>query len=170
MTTQVRRTDPNVPRPYDSVPAAAVAVNTKTDGMLDYALYKGAWPWVPDFDTLRPAATGKSAGLDLSILPPQREAGLSFKGFVNAPVEGEYTFWLQCDSGAELWLHEVHLIDDDFAHDGSEVKGSIRLAAGLHPFRLFYRHKQGVAKLVLQYSGPGLEKQIVPSAAFSSAR
>jgi arylsulfatase A-like enzyme len=170
MTTQVRRTDPNVPRPYDSVPAAAVAVNTKTDGTLDYALYEGAWPWVPDFDAMRPATAGKCAGLDLSMLPRQREAGLSFNGFFKAPVEGEYTFWLQCDTGAELWLHEIHLIDDDFAHDGSEVKASIHLAAGFHPFRLFYRHKQGPAKLVLQYSGPSIEKQVVPVAAFSSAR
>jgi hypothetical protein len=45
---------------------------------------------------------------------------------------------------------------------------SIRLAAGLHPFRLFYRHKAGEAKLVLPYSGPGIEKEVVPLGAFSS--
>jgi hypothetical protein len=138
--------------------------------MLDYAVYEGPWPWVPDSDALRPIATGKSAGLDVSVLPPEGEAGLSFKGFFNAPTAGEYTFWLQCDTGAEMWLHEARVIDDDFAHDGSEVKASIHLAAGLHPFRLFYRHKGGEVKLVLQYSGPGIEKEVVPLGAFSSAR
>jgi hypothetical protein len=169
MTLQVRRPDPEAPRPYDNDPVPAIAVNCKKEGMLDYAVYEGAWPWVPDFDALTPAAAGKSAGLDLSVLPRQGEAGLSFKGFLDAPAGGEYTFWLQCDAGAELWLHEAHLLDDDFNHNGNEVKASIRLAAGLHPFRLFYRHKAGAAKLVLQYAGPGLERQVVPASAFSSA-
>jgi len=168
MTSQVRLPDTNAPRPYDNVPLAAVPVNNTQNGMLDYAIYKGAWPWVPDFDALRPTATGKSVGLDVSVLPREGEAGLSFTGFFNAPTEGEYTFWLQCDAGAEMWLHEAHVLDDDFAHDGREVKASIHLAAGPHPFRLFYRHKTGEAKLVLQYSGPGIEKQVVPSSAFSS--
>jgi hypothetical protein len=69
-----------------------------------------------------------------------------------------------------MWLHEAHVLDDDFARDGKEVKASIRLAAGLHPFRLFYRHKAGAEVLLaLQYSGPGIERQYVPAAAFSSA-
>ena len=168
MTTQVRRPDTNAPRPYDKDLLAAVTVNTIVNGMLDYAVYKDAWPWVPDFDALRPVAGGKISGLDLSVLPRQGEAGLSCKGFFHAPIAGEYTFWLQCDTGAEMWLHEAHLIDDDFTHNGNEVTASVRLAAGLHPFRLFYRHKAGPAKLVLQYSGPGIEKQVVPATAFSS--
>jgi arylsulfatase A-like enzyme len=170
MTSQVRRPDPDAPRPYDNDPVPSVTVNSKTNGMLDYAAYEGPWPWVPDFDALTPVATGKSRGLDAAVLPSSRgEAGLSFKGFINAPAEGEYTFWLQCDTGAELWLHEAHLLDDDFNHDGKEVKATIRLAAGLHPLRLFYRHKAGEeVKLALQYSGPGIEKQKVPATAFSS--
>jgi arylsulfatase A-like enzyme len=169
MTLQVRRPDPNAPRPYDRDPAPAIAVNCTNNGMLNYAIYEGAWPWVPDFDALAPIAAGQSAGLDLSVLPRSVEAGVSFKGFINAPVEGEYTFWLQCDTGAEMWLHEARVIDDDFNHNGSEVKASIYLAAGWHPLRLFYRHKVGEAKLALQYSGPGIERQVVPQAAFSSA-
>jgi len=168
MTLQVRRPDPDAPRPYDNDPLPAVVVNCKTNGVLDVAYYEGAWPWVPDFDALKPAAAGKRAGLDLSLLPRQSEAGLRFKGYFIAPAEGEYTFWLQCDTGAEMWLHEAHLLDDDFNHSGNEVKASVRLAAGLHPFRLFYRHKEGAAKLVLQYAGPGIERQVVPPSAFSS--
>jgi hypothetical protein len=94
--------------------------------------------------------------------------GIAFKGYINVPADGDYTFYLQSDSGAEMWLHEAHVIDDDFNHDGSEISGSIRLAAGLHPIRLFYLHKLGEAKLTLKYSGPGIEKQTVPVEAFSS--
>jgi arylsulfatase A-like enzyme len=170
MTLQVRRPDPDASRPYDNDPVAAVSVNCKNEGTLDYAAYEGSWPWVPDFDALTPVASGHSRGLDMAVLPLRGEAGLCFTGFFKAPAGGEYTFWLQCDSGAEMWLHEAHVLDDDFARDGKEVKASIRLAAGLHPFRLFYRHKAGAEVLLaLQYSGPGIERQYVPAAAFSSA-
>jgi hypothetical protein len=62
--------------------------------------------------------------------PRQGQAGLSFKGFLNALAEGEYTSWLQCDTGAELWLHEAHVLNDDFAHNGNEVQASMCLAVG----------------------------------------
>jgi arylsulfatase A-like enzyme len=170
MTLQVRRPDPDAPRPYDNDPVPAVSVNCTNEGTLNYAAYEGSWPWVPDFDALTPVASGQSRGLDMAVLPLHGEAGLRFTGFFKAPAGGEYTFWLQCDSGAEMWLHEAHVLDDDFARDGKEVKATIRLAAGLHPFRLYYRHKAGAEVLLaLQYSGPGIERQYVPAAAFSSA-
>ena len=169
MTLQVRRPDPGAPRPYDNVPVPAVVVNCKTNGVLDCAVYEGDWPWVPDFDALSPVSAGKAAGLDLSLLGAKAGTGMSFKGFISVPVSGLYTFSLQSDSGAQMWLHEAHVIDDDFNHTGREVSASIRLNAGLHPIRIFYRHKSGTPQLSLQYAGPDLEKQSVPRSAFSSA-
>jgi arylsulfatase A-like enzyme len=168
LTMEVRRPAPGVPRPYDNVLVPAVAVNCKSDGMVNCAAFKGPWPWVPDFDALKPALTGKCPGFDLSFLPPASETGMSFNGFITVPADGEYTFYLQCDTGAELWLHEAHMIDDDFTHTGAEVSASIRLAGGAHPFRLFYRHKTGPANLSLKYSGPGIEKQTLPLTDLSS--
>jgi arylsulfatase A-like enzyme len=169
MTLQVRRPDPAAPRPYDNELVPATVVDCKTNGALDYALYQGNWPWVPDFDALSPVTTGKAAGLDLGVLRAKEETGMSFKGFITILADGDYTFSLQSDSGAQMWLHEAHVIDDDFNHDGREISASIRLQAGPHPIRIFYRHKSGTPRLSLQYAGPGLEKQPVPVGAFSSA-
>jgi arylsulfatase A-like enzyme len=169
MTLQVRRPDDGAPRPYDGDLVPATVVDCKTNGALDYAVYAGQWPWVPDFDALTPAAAGKASGLDLSLLAAKNGTGMSFKGFINIPADGDYTFSLQSDSGAQMWIHEAHVIDDDFNHTGKEISASIRLQAGLHPIRIFYRHKSGTPKLSLQYAGPGLEKQPVPPGAFSSA-
>ncbi len=168
MTLQARRPDREAPRPYDRDLVPATVVNCKTNG-LDYAVYAGNWPWVPDYDALSPVATGKTSGLDLDLLTAKKGSGMSFKGFISIPADGDYTFSLQDDSGAQMWLHEAHVIDDDFNHTGREISASIRLQAGLHPIRIFYRHKSGTPQLSLQYAGPGLEKQPVPPAAFSSA-
>ena len=114
-------------------------------------------------------ATGKSPGLDLGVLNVVNGSGVSFKGYVQVPTDGSYVFSLQSDSGAQMWIHEAHVIDDDFNHTGSEVSGAIRLKAGLHPFRIFYRHKSGPPKLTLAYAGPHIEKQPVPLSILSSA-
>jgi arylsulfatase A-like enzyme len=169
MCREVRRPEPSARRPYDKDLIAATAVNCKTNGALDFSIFEGFWPWVPDFDALTPVATGKSAGLDVSILGGNEEEGVCFKGFINVPTNGSYTFFLQSDAGAEMWIHEAHVIDDDFHRNGAEVSASIRLQAGLHPIRLFYRHPTGAAKLALQWAGPAIEKQPVPVSAFSSA-
>jgi hypothetical protein len=167
LVKQVRHPDPGAPRPYDRDLVPAVAGGGQTNGVLDYAVYQGTWPWVPDFDALTPVTTGKVAGLDSSVGGATNHFGISYKGFIRVPADGQYTFYLTDDSGAQLWLHEVHLIDDDFNHTGAEVSSTILLKAGWHPLRLFYRHGSGTKNLSLQYSGPNLTRQPVPLSAFS---
>ena len=168
LVKQVRHPDPEAARPYDNDLVPAASTGEQTNGILDYAVYQGVWPWVPDFDALTSVATGKAAGLDVSVASQKNNFGVSFKGYIRVPADGKYTFHLADDSGAQLWLHEIHLIDDDFNHTGGEVSATIFLKAGLHPLRLFYRHGSGATNLSLKYSGPDLAKQSVPLTAFSS--
>jgi arylsulfatase A-like enzyme len=170
LVKQLRRPAPGAFRPYDRDLVPAVTVAGITNGVLDYALYEGSWPWVPDFDALAPVSSGKSSGLDLSVTKRTSDFGIKYTGYINVPVDGKYTFYLRDDSGAQLWLHEAHIIDDDFNHNGAQVSSSILLQAGLHPIRLFYRGASGAAMLDLQYSGPGIAKQPLPLSSFSSCK
>lgn len=164
----VRRPEPSAPRPYDGELIPAVSVDVR-DGLLDAAVYEGSWPWVPDFDALTPARTMRVPGFDLSARTRDKAIGLKFSGYLRIPADGSYTFSIASDAGAQMWIHDAHILDDDFNHTGSEVSASILLKAGLHPFHLFYRHEKGGMKLTLQYAGPGIEKQLVPQAVFASA-
>lgn len=163
---QVRRPGGGVTRPYDRELVPAVKTDAVSSHHLNFAAFKGAWPWLPDFDTLSPVRTGRITGLDLGVRPGGSNFGLRFTGYFVAPTDGDYTFHLTSDAGAQLRLHDALVIDDDFNHDGSEATASIRLQAGLHPFRLFYRHNRGPALLRLEYSGPGIPRQAMTSAAF----
>ncbi len=169
LVAEVRRPEPSAPRPYDSQLVPSVGSILATNGLLNYATYAGVWPWVPDFDALTAGSTGSVAGLNLTISPQSTNFGISFTGYLLIPADGQYTFYLTDDSGAQMWLHEAHLIDDDFNHTGAEVSASILLQAGLHPLRLFYRHTTGPLMLGLQYAGPGIAKQPVPLTMFYSA-
>jgi hypothetical protein len=166
---QVRRPDPSAPRPYDFEfvpPAGGVAV---TNGRVDYAAYEGTWPWLPDVSMLTAVSTGRVSGLNLSVRPRETNYAIQFTGFIRAPANGDYTFFLTSDAGAVLRIHDATVIDDDFNHSSGEVSGGIRLRAGLHPFRLTYRHGTGTNLLTLKYFGPGIAKQVIPLSAFQAA-
>ena len=97
---------------------------------------------------------------------------LEFTGYLSIPTDGNYTFQMATDStvgttasGGMLWIHDAHIIDDDFNHTGASKSGSMRLKAGLHPIRVLYKHEAGTHDLNLKYSGPGLSLQDVPESA-----
>jgi len=75
---------------------------------------------------------------------------------VDIPSNGEYTFVLQEDGGGHLWIHDAHVISDDFNHTPTEHPGSLYLQAGMHPIRVIYRHQSGPANLILNSYGPGI--------------
>ena len=168
---QVRRPGGGVKRPYGEALVPAVEAEA-TSGVLNFAAFEGNWTWVPEFTDMIGSATaiGQSRGIDLSVTTRKQNTGVLFQGYFQAPTDGAYTFSLKSDSGASMRIHDAHLIDDDFNHTGEEVSGTIHLKSGLHPIRIYYRHTKGQTKLELQYTGPGIEKQPVPAAAFAAEK
>jgi len=157
-----RRPGAGVVRPYDS---AAVPASVPPPGLRNgvrWKLYHGPFPWVPELRDLVPTAIGSDATFDPTEHAPSSSSGLFYKGFIQVPVAGDYTFYLTSDAGASLHIHDAHVIDDDFNHDGTEVSGSMALAAGYHAYRLCYKHADGAHVLDVKWSGPSLTKQTIP--------
>ncbi|HEV2390832.1 MAG TPA: sulfatase-like hydrolase/transferase [Verrucomicrobiae bacterium] len=161
LVRQVRRPEPSTRRPYDGDLVPPVHSASMKPGSVRYAVFPGAWPWVPDFDALVPANTGEAATLEQPLNETNAAFGASFKGVLDVPRDGLYTFYLKSDSGAQMWVHEAHVIDDDFNHDGTEISASILLQAGAHPVRLFYRHSPGPVLLSVEFSGPDISRRPV---------
>jgi hypothetical protein len=166
---QVRRPDAGAPRPYDSAFVPASTNTMFTNGVLQFATYQGTWPWVPEFSNLSSVSTGMVAGVDLSIRPRDENFGIAFAGYLTIPADGDYTFYLTSDRGAHFRINEATVIDDDFNHTGAEMSGTIRLKAGRHPFRLYYKHGTGAQILDFKYSSASISKQSVPLNSFSLA-
>ncbi|HEY0943950.1 MAG TPA: sulfatase-like hydrolase/transferase [Opitutaceae bacterium] len=166
---QVRRPNDSAPRPYDEAFMPPAAPEKLTKGKIACLVYEGNWPWVPEFSTLQPVNRATVPAIDLSAYSGKAYTGAAFTGYVHAPVDGEYTFTVMSDGGAELFLHDARVIDDDFGRTGDAVSGTIRLAAGWHPLRLYYRHAMGERRLSLDYSGPGIAKQPIPASALAVA-
>jgi arylsulfatase A-like enzyme len=165
---QLRRPDPGASRPYDNELVPAVPAKPLRKGFLQYAVYPGAWPWVPNFENFTPSNMGWAAGPDVASRA-ESKFGMKLTGYLRVPEDGSYTFYLESDSGALMRIHDAVIIDDDFNHDGSECSANIRLQAGLHPLTIYYRHNGGTPRLRLEYSGPNFSRHAVPDEAFAAA-
>jgi signal transduction histidine kinase len=73
---------------------------------LEYQYYEGWWRDLPDFDRLPPVKTGTVTNFDLSPRTHDQGVGFQFRGFLEVPREGWYTFHLNSDDGSRLSLGE----------------------------------------------------------------
>jgi hypothetical protein len=153
---QLRVPDSSAPRPYDS---ALVPPVPKTPGGtpgLSWSLFQGDWPWVPDFRALAPAKRGATKTIDLAMAPGGQPFGVAFEGFFQAAQPGEYTFTIESDTGATLFLHDIRVVGEPRKNPAGKFSGSVRLNAGWHPIRLYYRHA-GAAKPSVQLTAKHAE-------------
>lgn len=92
---RLRRPLIDAPRPYDHDLVPSVVVENPVTGSIDYTIYQGTWPWLPDCSTLPAFVTGRDSSLE-----PDEPARLAphvirFKGYFHAPKDGLYTFHLK---------------------------------------------------------------------------
>ena len=94
-----------------------------------------------------PVAT-RSAFRRLFTLPAA--VGMIFRGYIDIPATGIYTFALASDDGAILRIGGRVVVDNDGEHPLLEKSGQVALSAGLHPLELrYFDYNGGEIRLVL---------------------
>lgn len=89
---------------------------------------------------------------------------IRWTGNVIVPTSGDWTFYVNSNDGARLWIDGVQ-VQNFWLDRNSETASTIMLAAGAHAIRLEYYEGYSAAKCFLSWSGPGVAKQVVPSSA-----
>lgn len=160
---RIRQPNSSASRPYDSelVPPVAAAV----ENGLEVKTYEGSWSWVPEFEEMVHTGTNAVTGISTAHLSRSTDAGLLYTGFIKVPADGTWTFYNTSDEGIILRIHDSLVNDDDFNHTGAEKSGTIKLKAGLHPFRLYYRTAASAPVLNFKWEGPGTAKAEIPDSA-----
>ena len=64
--------------------------------------------------------------------------GLTYKGYINIPEDGIYSFYLSSDDGSMLYINGKQVIDNDGLHAPGEVTGQAALKQGYHPIEVQY--------------------------------
>ena len=134
----------------------AVALKAITN-VIDYSYYEGTWSSMPDFSKLVAVKAGTLSSLSLAV--PGRISdnfGIHYSGYLNAPVDGEYKFYMTADDGSRLMIDGVEIVANQCQ---PETTGSIILRAGYHPFTIDFFEIQVTESLTLRWSGPSLTKR-----------
>jgi len=88
---------------------------------------------------------------------------INYKGYIDIPADGIYSFFLTCDDGGVLKIAGRVVVDNDGLHSAIEKNGQIPLRKGLQPFDLDFIEGGGGYTLKLQYSVNGSEPADIPS-------
>lgn len=165
---QVRKKDASAARPYDDELIPNVTTTNLVSG-LEKNIFQGAVDWVPNFDYLTPISTDLVSNIDEDSGQETSNFGLSYKGYINIPTDGQYTFYLTSSSKAHVMLHDIHLLDNDFNYTSSEISEQLFLKAGMHPIKIEYQNNDGSpVNIDLQLEGPGFVKGAIPDDMFFS--
>jgi hexosaminidase len=95
--------------------------------------------------------------------------GLQYRGYIEVPATGIYSFFLTSDDGSMLRIADRLVVANDGAHSSREKSGQIALRQGLHPLALDYIDLGGGGELQLSYSKDNGKPQPVPASWFFSA-
>lgn len=116
-----------------------------------------------------PIRTGTVATFDLSPRDQNDSFAFRYRGFIDLPTAGAYTFFLKSDEGSALWLDGELVVNHDGIHSNSgEKSGTVTVTAtGRHAIEVRYFERDGSQSLDVRYAGPGIAKQVIPAAVLS---
>jgi hexosaminidase len=100
------------------------------------------------------------------VVPSSVEApsfGLQYRGYLDIPTDGIYTFYLTCDDGGTLKIAGRDVVNNDGNHSAIEKDGQVALQKGLQPIALDFIEAGGGYTLQLKYSFNGSEPQEIPA-------
>ena len=159
---RTRRIDPEAPRPYDNELIPAVAKRTTRPGLIRKE-FPGQFPWVPQFNQLKPSGRSVVKGLIPATGTQQ------FSGYLRVPQSGVYHFALTTNGKAIVRLHHALLInaDTNYAAGTSALSGKIPLQEGIHPISIHYLPNDLNVNLSLQWQLPGGKMEDISPKHFS---
>lgn len=142
-------------------PVPAIDVSSASPG-INYAVYKGEWSKLPDFESLKPASSGILKDFDISSRQGSDNYGFVFDGLIKIPADGVYNFYISSDDGSKLLIDDKVLVDNDGMHGIVEKSNEMPLAKGFHAIKVLFFERSGGDALQVQWKGPGFTSQIVP--------
>ncbi len=133
-----------------------------SSGGVAYQYFEGKWDSIPNFKKLRASQTGVAdKDFNFSKLPSKTNFALLFEGRLEVKEDGYYTFGIDADDGAKLYLKNKLLIDYDGIHSSRFSQTFlVPLKKGFYPIRLEYFQKDKGMDLRVKYLIPGSKEPI----------
>jgi mono/diheme cytochrome c family protein len=139
---------------------------TSVEG-LQYEYYEKDFPELPEFDRLKPTATGVVATPTLEVPRRKGSFALRWRGNLATPKDGRYKFYTSSDDGTRLSIDGKVVVENGGIHPDQERSGEVELKAGAHSFELAYFDGGGQVTMTVHWKGPEFEKTTMPAGVFS---
>lgn len=153
---------------YEKQDLAKPATSTSLRNGIKASYYKGLFKGTTNIRSGQPDSTFIAPDL---IVPKSVNApsfGLKYRGYIDVPATGIYTFYFTCDDGGVLKIDDRLTVDNDGLHSAIEKSGQAALQKGLQPFALDFIEGGGGYTLKLKYSFNGSTPQDIPSTWFKT--
>lgn len=110
--------------------------------------------WNPDWDNTHSPAPG--IGSDTW--------SARWEGMIRPMTSGEYTFFARVDDGARLWINGQLIIDSWQTQNTTLTSTPVVFEAGQwYSIKMEYYENYGGDHATLEWSGPGVERQVIPT-------
>ncbi len=132
---------------------------------LKYIYREGLCESTADIEKYMVKNKGIIATFNVDSIRDQRPFSYQFSGYLKAPADGLYSFYLESNDGAILFIDGEKVIDNDGGHPAQALLTYVGLKKGFHSVRLNYFQMGRAKKLVLKWKIPGKELTPVPAGA-----
>ncbi len=164
------------------IPSSSFAVEDdhKSDGLTGnvYDFLGNHVSKLPDFNMMQPVSSVLMPNVNIPLrsfdagFPGITDLfewfGIRFTGKVIIPATGQYTFALQSDDGAILYIDNKIVVDNDGLHASQRKTAKVTLTSGEHDIRIdYYQGPRYHIELVLFWLKPGAgSEEVIPSTQF----
>ncbi len=129
----------------------------------NYKYFEGEWAKLPNLDTVKSLSKGKIHHLQIDSIKQRRDKwAMRFSSFLKITESGNYRFYLSSDDGANLYIDEKKIIDNNGIHYNTLKTGNIYLSKGYHPIRIDFFNYMTFSDLALLFSGNKIPRQPLP--------
>ncbi len=128
---------------------------------LNYLYYDRFFVSAEDLDIVQPESSGVIESFTIAKRPKETYFGYKYSGYIYAPQDGIYTFYLASNDGSRLYIDDKEIVENDANHAAIVEPGNVALKAGLHRIVLNYFQCGGGKGLKLEWSGPGVSRREV---------
>jgi large repetitive protein len=140
-----------------SAPSNQVTATTINKG-LSYKYYEGTYTVLPNFTTLTPVETGRTANVDISVRNRESNYAMMWTGFITIPASGTYFFGTNSADGSKLFFNTPYsfsgaaTVNNDGTHGTTQVSSAaMNLTAGVYPITAVYFQGTGTQTMSIRW-------------------
>jgi hexosaminidase len=119
---------------------AAASATPAEKGVQFKAVFNNVPSQAKQVDAAKSDSSGVSGGFDMRQFAVKPAIGAAYEGYIKVDNDGLYEFRVNAAGGAQLYIGDELLVDNDGPHSPAEKGGMIPLRKGFHKVKLLYAY------------------------------